>query len=89
MSKEQERRIEQRTDQYLPISFEGDGFLIFARTKNYSKTGAFILTHFLLNPGDEIQVCLGNQEKSSATVVHVPVHMDQTLGEPGFGVVFT
>ncbi|MCB0308438.1 MAG: PilZ domain-containing protein [Bdellovibrionales bacterium] len=69
----EKRRAIRKSEDSL-VRFEGDDFLIYSRMLDISDHGAFVATHYLLDPGTDINLVLtkpsGKEEPKAATVVH-------------------
>lgn len=68
-----DRRKWARTDGETLVRFEGENFWIYSKATNVSPRGAFISTHYLLEPGTQVQLflidSLGNESTTVAKVV--------------------
>jgi hypothetical protein len=90
---EKERRKDVRREGETLVRFEGDNFSIYSRATNVSEGGAFVATHYLLDPGTQIQVHLidpaGGESATAARVVRTSSQKTER-GETtvGFGVEF-
>jgi hypothetical protein len=89
----EKRKAARRSDETL-VRFDGDNFSIYSRATNISDVGAFVATHYLLDPGTMIQLSVidsssGAEERMPARVVRA---MSETnaRGETtiGLGVEF-
>ncbi|MCB0327492.1 MAG: PilZ domain-containing protein [Bdellovibrionales bacterium] len=83
------KRRDKRINQKRFVCFEGDGFQIFSQTKDISENGAFISTHYLLEPGTEIDVTfvdVQGEKPRKATVIHSPGDRASDVDQSGFGV---
>jgi hypothetical protein len=75
------------------VRFEGENFSIYSRALNVSDQGAFVATHYLLEPGTEIALHLiapnGTESATNARVVRTNTHRSEH-GDTviGFGVEF-
>lgn len=69
----EKRRTTRRQEDSL-VRFEGADFLIYSRMLDISDHGAFLATHYLLDPGTEIRLFIqepqGKEHPMSARVVH-------------------
>ncbi|MFH1018136.1 MAG: PilZ domain-containing protein [Pseudomonadota bacterium] len=89
---EERRRWARKIEETL-VRFEGDNFSIYSRALNVSDRGAFVATHFLLDPGTQIQFHLidpaGGESQTTARVVRTNTKKTER-GEAvvGFGVEF-
>lgn len=73
-----EKRKEDRRTEDAIVRFEGADFSIYSRMVDVSEHGAFLATHYLLDPGTQIQVFLGERtDAKSATVVHSNASKDK------------
>ncbi|HLG20388.1 MAG TPA: PilZ domain-containing protein [Bdellovibrionota bacterium] len=70
-----ERRRSIRRKEPVLVRFEGDNFSIYSRAMDISAEGAFLATHYLLDPGTPIQVHFvepaGQASVASARVVRI------------------
>ncbi|MEZ4704665.1 MAG: PilZ domain-containing protein [Bdellovibrionota bacterium] len=85
------KRKDKRVEEKKFVCFEGEGFQVFSQTRNVSSHGAFISTHYLLEPGTEIEVTFVDDEEKipfKAKVVHTPRISDgeTDVDQSGFGV---
>lgn len=85
-----EKRKETRTLQKLLVRFDGEDFSIYSKTKDLSDHGAFISTHYMLNPGTEITLTLDetNIEKKARVVRIAGSSEEKDIDNTGFGVEF-
>ena len=89
---EERRRWTRKAEETL-VRFEGDNFSIYSRALNISDRGAFVATHFLLDPGTQIRFHLidptGAETHTPARVVRTNTKKSER-GEAvvGFGVEF-
>ena len=89
----EERRRWQRKAEETLVRFEGDDFSIYSRALNVSDRGAFIATHYLLDPGTQIQFHMidpnGAESRTAARVVRTnPRKSERGEVVVGFGVEF-
>jgi hypothetical protein len=84
-----ERRKAVRTKEETLVRFDGSDFSIYSRATDLSATGAFVATHYLLDPGTKINLNLidpsGSEARHPAKVVRA---MTQTndRGETTIGI---
>ena len=68
----EKRRTKRRREETL-VRFDGNNFSIYSRAVNLSESGAFLATHYLLDPGTQIELHLfdsvGQESVTSARVV--------------------
>jgi hypothetical protein len=89
---DERRRFPRRVGETL-VRFEGDNFSIYSRATDVSERGAFVATHYLLMPGEEIELHLidsaGGEAATRARVVRT-ISKKPERGEAviGFGVEF-
>ncbi len=90
---ENERRQSPRRKGETLVRFEGENFSIYSRALDVSEGGAFVATHYLLDPGTEIQFHMidpaGGESATQARVVRTTSQTNER-GEIsiGFGVEF-
>jgi hypothetical protein len=88
-----ERRKSVRHNDDSIVRMEGENFSIYSRATNTSDKGAFVATHYLLDPGTEINLCLidpdGRERITQARVVRTAVDTAEESDEVGLGVEFT
>lgn len=69
-----EKRRENRNSGESLVCFEGDNFSIFSKLHDFSDHGAFIATHYLLDPGTQVTLSFIDgrlkDKKRSAKVIH-------------------
>ena len=85
------KRRSDRNDQNILVSFSGDDFFIFSKLKNLSLEGAFISTHYILDPGTEITLKMEdtNTEKKAKVVRIATIGEDnQDVDDSGLGIEF-
>lgn len=84
-----ERRRSPRIVGEQVIRFEGENFSIYSRALNTSETGAFIATHYLLDPGTPLQLHLtdasGIESMTHARVVRTTTEKTER-GEATLGM---
>jgi hypothetical protein len=89
----QERRRSVRRNEDCIVRMEGENFSIYSRAANMSERGAFVATHYLLDPGTEISLCLidpeGRERTTEATVVRTSIESGEETPDVGLGVEFT
>lgn len=89
----EKRTVERKPCQKL-IRFQGEGFHIYSRILDLSPKGAFVATHYLLDPGTPIEILLSTSDtdaaKGQARVVHSST-LKKNNGEEilGLGIEFT
>jgi hypothetical protein len=67
-----ERRRSARVKEPTLVRFEGKNFSIYSRAMDISKEGAFLATHYLLDPGTSIELhFVENREGSNSTSARV------------------
>ncbi len=71
---ETEKRRSQRKALEGLVRFDGDNFSIYSKLADLSEHGAFVATHYLLDPGTDIEIHLygvvGKESVLPARVVH-------------------
>jgi hypothetical protein len=88
----EKRRSPRRKEETL-VRFEGENFSIYSRATDLSDGGAFVATHYLLEPGTHIDLSLidpsGAEAKHAARVVRSMTELNDR-GELtiGLGVEF-
>ncbi len=90
---DQERRQSPRRKGETLVRFEGENFSIYSRALDISDHGAFVATHYLLDPGTQIEMHLidpaGGESATHAKVVRTMSHTsDRGEVSIGFGVQF-
>jgi len=82
------RRVPRRKEPTL-VRFEGDNFSIYSRALDVSDRGAFLATHYLLDPGTAIQLHFletpGGEVTTSARVVRTTTRTTER-GEISIGL---
>ena len=85
---EEKRKHIRRLGETL-VRFEGENFSIYSRATNISERGAFLRTHYLLEPGTRIQIHLidpaGLETATPARVVRAMSDVSQR-GEVSIGL---
>ena len=88
---EERRKTARRSGDTL-VRFEGENFSIYSRALNVSDQGAFVATHYLLDPGTQIALHLidaaGGESATQARVVRTMAKAEQGELSVGFGVEF-
>ncbi|MFH1261946.1 MAG: PilZ domain-containing protein [Pseudomonadota bacterium] len=64
----EEKRRSPRMKEETLVRFEGSDFSIYSRATDVSERGAFLATHYLLDPGTRIHVSLIDPSGTEATV---------------------
>ena len=90
---ESERRLSSRRVGETLVRFEGENFSIYSRALNLSERGAFVATHYLLDPGTQIELHLfdavGGESATQARVVRTNAQKTERGDSViGFGVEF-
>jgi hypothetical protein len=88
-----ERRRSPRRKGETLVRFEGENFSIYSRALDVSEKGAFVATHYLLDPGTRIHLHLidpaGGESATQARVVRTATGaVERGEATIGFGVEF-
>lgn len=88
-----ERRKSPRKMEDTLVRFDGENFSIYSRATNVSAGGAFVATHYLLDPGTRISVHLidpsGGEDVRMARVIRSESRTDERgEAQVGLGVEF-
>ncbi len=88
----EKRKAERKISETL-VRFDGDDFSIYSKAVDLSSSGAFVATHYLLDPGTSIELHLfdasGSAASKPARVVRSSTRTDEN-GERtiGLGIEF-
>ncbi len=93
MAKEEEKRRSQRKREETLVRFEGENFSIYSKATDISDWGAFVATHYLLDPGTKIALHVidtdGSESRTDARVVRSYVgNKDTGSTLVGLGIEF-
>ena len=87
-----EKRRSERVKGESLVKFEGSDFSIYSKVTDISEVGAFVATHYLLDPGTDIDVSIidpsGKESIRKARVIRHTTDSDTKNSKVGLGVEF-
>lgn len=82
----EKRRASRRKEETL-VRFEGENFSIYSKATNISEIGAFVATHYLLEPGTNIDFFVIDPDGKELSTLARVVRSSSTFDEKGQSVV--